>query len=284
MKIQLLVLLSPFLFFCLAHAGPDRVVVGSHLEVGEQESFEEVIVIGGTADVHGQISELKVIGGKVTLHPTSVIQQELVLIGATVQLEPGARIEGDFTEVATPLNEASWDLLMDKLRQSEWGSWWSSAWGTFSKIILKIVALMLVAIVGYILAPIYLDKIMHFLVQSGGKSLVWGILSALVVVPLTVLLLISLIGIPLLPLQFSLLFLFFLFGQIQVAHWMSQKLLQNWSPAGKGIYPKILLGLILLEALSFVPLLGVTIKWLLLLMGFGAASKAFYGSLRRTSF
>lgn len=259
-----------------------RVVVGSSIEVAEDEVIEELVVVAGTAEVYGTVKRLVVVGGNVHLHSTARVTEEVSLVGGQIQKDEGAQVTGKQVEVAVPLSSSTWNLVLDGIETTKWGHWISSAWGQVFFSLLKIIVLMILAFLGYWVAPAYQDAVYFYIKKSPISSFAWGIFSVFLVLPTTMFLCLSIVGIPLLPLQFSLLCLFALLGYIHVGQYLVRWVLEKASPQLKiNGWLILFVGLVGLELLDLVPYVGGWITGFFGVSGFGAANKVFYEILFR---
>src|SRR5690606_17986455 len=64
---------------------PQRVIVGSKALVRTNESIGELIVIGGTAEVHGKVRHLVVVGGDLIL--TGQVEREAVVVVGNASIQ-----------------------------------------------------------------------------------------------------------------------------------------------------------------------------------------------------
>src|ERR1041385_475652 len=102
------------------HGGPHhnpRVVIGHDVEVKEGETVDAVVVIGGSAKVHGKVDDAVVaIGGNVdvdgevgdavvavmgnaSVGEGAIIHGDVVAVGGTAEVAKGAKVEGEITPV-----------------------------------------------------------------------------------------------------------------------------------------------------------------------------------------
>ncbi|MCB9024906.1 MAG: hypothetical protein H6625_01190 [Bdellovibrionaceae bacterium] len=260
--------------------GKKRVVMGSHLIVDNGEHLEEVVVIAGSADIKGKVDRLVIIGGDVHLFSTAEITKELNTLGGNVQTDEGALVRGKSVNVGIPLSDESWTMVFNKLKATQIGEFLSSDMTLLVITILKLLSLMLFTYFGYYVAPNYQRKVQIYIQKHSVSCLLWGFFSLFLMVPIVMIMAVSIIGIPLMPLQFTIYFLFFIFGYIHSSLWV-----MTWIEGKseflkkQNLFLKIFLGLLLFEMIVWIPYLGKGFKWLVIFMGFGAASKVFYNQL-----
>lgn len=258
--------------------GSRRVVMGSNEVVHDGEKLQELVVVGGKVDIRGQVASLVIIGGFVELLPGARITKELVIIGGHLEEHEGVEISGKRVDMSLPGGEEAWTILGDKAKGFLFKGMKDHSWIRYFGLFLKLGVLMLFLWLGDFLAPSYQREVEKYLKRNPGWSAFWGYFSVLMVLPITLFLTLSLIGIPLLPLQFSLLFVFAIYGEIHIA-----KYLVSLVPFFKErLRLATLVGLVVLEVAGLVSGFQI-LKWAIILVGFGAASKVFYGRILRPS-
>lgn len=255
--------------------GRQHVVLGSqHLTVEESEFFEEVVVIGGgRVDIYGEVDHLVVIGGNVHIHKGGVVE-DLVTIGGYVQKAPGSKVNGDFINIGpfTHLNEFSdsmkvFGTLMDLMEGR----------ARLIFIIFEMLVIILMLWLCIYLYPSLHRRTQELITQSPGWDLLYSLLYILLLGPMVILLLVSVIGIPLLPLIFSLSFVFVFLGCGESALWLGNQLNKKFallSPRWEILLA--ISGLALVELMTFIPYVGFLIKFFFYVVGFGAILKALY--------
>lgn len=248
-----------------------RVVMGSYALIGNQERLQELVVVGGKVDLQGEAESLVVIGGFVNLMPGAIVTRELVIVGGHVKEDPGSQVLGKRVDLSMPGGDEAWGILRDKIKNTFFKDLNDNFLLRLFGFSLKFLVLILFFVIGQYWAPRYHLDVQSYLQNHFLLASIWGILTVILILPLTLFLTLSIIGIPLLPLQFSLLFLFAIFGEVHIAQFLVRKI-----PAlRKKIYWSTILGLFLMEFAAYF--LGLSIlKWTLVLIGFGATSKVFY--------
>ena len=268
----------------------DVVVLGGSLDVDGKVSGDAVIV-GGSAEVQGEVSgTVTVIGGSIVLGPEGRIYGDAISIGGAVHRDSGAEVFGEITEVSLGPG-----FELDDLWEGVWGPDWHFDWFDFGigelitrlgkAVILAILLLLIVLLFPRLCAGVAeraeLDPWKAGLVGLGTQLL---FLFALPVI--SIILLVTIVGIPLALIlgpvaTLALVVLFFLgFAGLATAggRWLQQRF--DWRDASP--YMLVLLGLVLIqgwsilgEALGFLGgvlgFVGGPIKligWSFLLLGF----------------
>jgi hypothetical protein len=182
----------------------DVVRIGGSVSIDADESIEgDVVVIGGSASVDGQIDgELVVVGGSATLGPQADIGRDVTVVGGGLSRSPTAVIRGKVQDVGfggVPWRRGDW---------GDWGNWdWNPMQGLypiakFMGTLMRMGLLMLLAGFVILVARTPVELISERATAEPGKSWVIGFLIEILFVPVLVLtivvLAISIIGIPLL--------------------------------------------------------------------------------------
>lgn len=185
--------------------GGDRVRFGGSLTVAEGESVSgDVVVIGGSADVDGEvIGDVVVVGGSLRLGPHAEVTQDAVVVGGRLSRDPGARIGGEVSEVGVgPFN---FDRLGRLSRRTSGDGWWRSSFGSaFSLVstLVRVCVLALLCALVVLFAGDYVDRLGRRALAEPVKAGAVGLLAQLLFIPLlvviVVLFVITIVGIPLL--------------------------------------------------------------------------------------
>src|SRR5262249_2539904 len=76
--------------------GLDRVVVGQSLTIGPDETIDRAVAVGGSVTVSGHVRrDVVAVGGSITLLPGARVEGDAVAVGGLVSIEEGATLEGD---------------------------------------------------------------------------------------------------------------------------------------------------------------------------------------------
>jgi hypothetical protein len=79
----------------------DMVRIGGNVQVGAGEIIDgDVVAIGGSADVNGEVNgDVVAIGGNLTLGPEANVDGDAVVVGGVLNRNPAARVRGEINEV-----------------------------------------------------------------------------------------------------------------------------------------------------------------------------------------
>ena len=262
MKQRLALVLSAFGFALLATLAPAYASTLDHgiTSIGrsvtipsDEEVTGDVTVVGGDLDVAGRVD------GDVTV------------IGGTLTREAGSQITGDVNSLGdnvssyVPFAPAATARVA---RQNHELTLW--------------LAYSVIVVLAFLLFPIRVRTALDRVEHHPGLSAGVGVLALVAVFPIMILLLISVIGIPLIPVEVIAVFAAVLIGQAAVSMLIGRRvyelLLPRTTPSPLGA---LVLGLVVVCAAGMVPVLGPLVICLVWLVGLGAAILAF---VRETAF
>jgi hypothetical protein len=202
-----------------------RVSVGSSLVVEEDEEARDVVVIGGSLDVQGEVlgdavavggsvsvdgrvtGDVVAVGGGLKLGPQAYILGDAVSVGGRIERHPDARVVGDVSEVAFApgihlgwLRFLDWDHRVGPRRmRSPWDRMTETAWR-----LLGLAVLGLLACLTLLVARRPVERMEAKVGEEAWKAGLTGLVAQILFVPLLGLILfvlvVSFVGIPLLAL------------------------------------------------------------------------------------
>ncbi len=259
--------------------------MGSDVVVGEDESVDgDVVALWGNVTIKGAVSGDAVsIGGDVDVYPTGVVEGNAVSVGGSVTKQSGAVVEGEKISVGlfrgqpirfppfvmTRVNVPTVALLAR---------------------ILKILLLVFVGIVVVSVAPRQVNKVQAKIRQNFLKSGLVGFLAEILILPIFLLLVITIIGIPVALLAEPILILAALFlGYAAVSLFIGEKIGEHTSLKPDTRIMTVVIGILAVELiplaarvigmfggplspLAFITaLIGWLIAYVVITVGFGAA-------------
>jgi hypothetical protein len=110
------------------------------------------------------------------------------------------------------------------------------------------------------------------------KNFFWGLLIFILVIPITLALLISIIGIVLIPLWLLLVAAAVVFGYIAAGHLVGKRVLNALRIRNQSMMTETLTGVIILWLIGLIPLVGWLIQLIAHCCGLGAASLTRFGT------
>jgi hypothetical protein len=183
----------------------DRVRIGGSVTVDADESVGDVVVIGGSAHIHGEVKgDVMVVGGLVELGPHADVRNDVTVVGGTLRRDPNAHIGGGVNEVGRGLN-----LHGLRIGRGPFGPMllWGTMWGglfAFMSTVIRLAILCILASLVLLVGHDYVERIRARAAAEPVKAGLVGVLAQLLFLPLLVVtilvLVVTIIGIPFLAL------------------------------------------------------------------------------------
>ncbi len=275
MKKKMIPIIATFLLiiFVAAASAEARSIfkIGGDVTVEADQTVDTVIDIGGQVTVHGLVEHnVIVVGGSVVLTNDSLVRGDVVCAGGVIVKGNGAQVFGDITEI----NSANISHAFSSALRGELEGW---------SLILNIISLcffaviFIIALLITILLPRPLIAVAQEIQNYKVKSFFWGLAATLMMVPFFMLLVVSIIGITLIPLVFTLLLLAFILGYIAAGKILGNYILAKiFRRQTKSLAGATILGLILLWLIGWMPYVGLLVKFFALTFGLGGVFLALF--------
>ena len=250
--------------------GQNIIKMSSNIEIAKDMVASDVVAIGGNIKVAGKVeSNVVAVGGSVILKEGSSVGGEIVVVGGEVMKSPTAEIGGKITQIYVPNFVPSFATFLK--------GGWLALWATIS--ILALLGFLGLTILFVAIIPEHVGTVVNALGHSFAAMLLWGILWSILIVPVAVLLAVSIIGIILIPLEVLIVVLALIIGYISAAVLIGKNILLSFKKTPPPFVDAIL-GIIILFLVGFVPVVGMMIKAVFLVAGFGAVLTTRFGTIR----
>jgi hypothetical protein len=252
--------------------GTERVVVGKSLRVEADEVLNKAVAVGGSLTVLGHVrGDAVAVGGSVTLLPGARVEGDAVAIGGVVTVEDGASLEGDHVSVGGTIPSiigavTGWPMGRGHHLHSIFG---------FAARLARSLLLFGVALLVAAVFPNPVERVRAFLATRPALSSLGGLALLLGFIPLCVLLAMTIIGIPLIPVAVMLLIAVLLFGITVSALWLGERiplLEQNKTPL-----KAVALGSAVFAVVGLIPWFGTLSIFLSALIAAGATLLSRFG-------
>jgi len=277
------------------------VRIGQDYLVRAGDTVREVVVVSGSATIEGRVSRdvvvvlgsarlgpnavvggnLVVVAGDITIAPGAVVSRDLVAVGGEVHAPPDFSPGGEHIAVASRLLGYDFRGLVPWVtRGLLWGRplvpslpwmWWIVAGFLFVYLVISL------------LLPGAVRASATTLARRPFSAFLTGFLVLLLIGPVGVILSVSVIGLPVVPLLFCALVVAGLLGKVGVMQWIGDRILPPDPDLRWHVTRSFLIGFAVITVAYMIPVLGFTAWTLLGVLGLGAASLAFLGALRRES-
>lgn len=236
---------------------------------------ENVVAFGGSITVEGEVGEV-VLGfaSQITLKSTAVIKGDVVALGGALDKEPGTTVKGDtvyfkmesFKDALGFLSGLSFASFIPLL------------------IITKLITVFIWLILALALAAIF-PRQLSFASSQIRRSF-WpifgtGFLAIIIftgLVIFSVLLSLVLIGIPILLALILVGIIIKIFARVTMFYFFGESLSRAFGSKQPSILLALILGLILVEFIGFIPILGLLFSFILSIIGWGAVIRTKFGT------
>jgi hypothetical protein len=247
-------------------AEPVEVVIGREFAFGPANMPGSIVAIGANGRIDGPISDVIALGSHLELAAGAEVSERLVSVGSQLELAQGARVTGQEVNVSLP-SLGAWNAESTSAAKAQPRS-------VFSQLASGILGVLFSLGLGALfvrIAPQFSQQALERLQRAPWAALGIGFAHYFAIVPVLVLLIITLIGIPLIPLYLLGLGLTFWLAYVLGAAFLGQAFLKAQSQ-----WQQLLFGLVALLAVSFVPVLGGLLAFGLVTLGIGAMMLTVY--------
>jgi uncharacterized RDD family membrane protein YckC len=241
----------------------------------------DAVVVSGDATVNGTVKgNLVVVMGSAKLGPKAHVLRDAVVVGGTLTADAAARIDGQARNVplGTAFADMTWlkdwltkGLLMGRPfpPQLEW-AWWVAA------------AFLLVYLVLTVLFPRPIQSCVSAIEITPVRSFFTGLLVLVLSGPLFFLMIISVVGLLVVPILAGVLIASLFLGKAAVYQHAGRQLGRQLIPGGfQSALPALLIGAIGFALLYLIPLLGFVVWGLASVLAVGAVFAATFGKFTR---
>ena len=250
--------------------GSERVVFGHSLNISADETIDKAVAIGGSVTIAGHVlRDTVAVGGSITLLPGARVEGDAVALGGSVSVDPAATVEGDSVSLGGTIpttigSAARWVVGGGPSMRMR------SLFSRTARAVLVYVIALLIAVA----FPGALSRVKTYLVDRPGLSALGGLAIIFGFVPLCVLLAVTIIGIPLIPVAVLLLIALLFFGFTVSAGWLGERMpvLRDKTPV-----KTVALGGVVLALVGLIPWLGTAVLVLVAAIPAGAALLSRFG-------
>jgi hypothetical protein len=252
--------------------GPERVVFGRSLMIAADETVDKAVAIGGSITIAGHVRrDVVAVGGSITLLPGARVEGDAVAIGGAVSIGEGAALEGDNVSLGGRIPTVVGSIVRGSVGSMR------SMFGVASRVtraaLLYVIALLIAAAF-----PDASTRIRTYLVKRPGLSALGGIVILLGFLPLCMLLAVTIVGIPLIPVAALFVLVLLLIGFTVSAGWLGERMpvsQENRTPV-----KSVARGGAVLAVIGLLPWIGTIVLILAAAVSAGAALLSRFG--RRT--
>ncbi|KKM10602.1 hypothetical protein SY88_13130 [Clostridiales bacterium PH28_bin88] len=234
---------------------------------------EDVVAVGGPVSLDGTVrGNVVSIGGGVQLSSSSKIQGQVITIFGAVHRQPGAEVLGG--EFSMGLEGLGRLLQLGGINPIQVLGFFS-LWGFLISLVLwGFTTLLATAIF-----PGHVQAVGDTIEREAGWSLVVGLAASVLVLPLTLVLMITIVGIPLVLVLWLALAAAKILGMAGFGMLVGGRVSGSF---GWDLAPlvQVLIGMVILLAVTHIPLLGWLLGMLVKMVGLGAVLRSRFGTGR----
>lgn len=244
----------------------------------EGRVLDTVVAVGGNAEVSGHVrGDVVAVLGSVRLRPGATVQGDVVSVGREIVLEPGAHVRGRMNEVS--LGPMKWTGLTTwlqecvfKLRPLSFRVGW--VWTGLGLFYLFYLILLLIF-------PRGVEACARAVEVRPATTLMVGLLTKLLVPVVGLALLLTGLGLLILPLIVVVVMAAGIFGKVGWLVFLGRRLLNLLGWRAAPLFAAFVAGTVLVTALYLVPIIGLFTLALSGLWALGAAATALWGGIRQ---
>jgi hypothetical protein len=247
------------------------VAIGGSIELEPGAVVHDAVAVGGSVKA-GSGSTIEgdavAVGGSVELDPGAKVVGDATAVGGTVEQEAGSEVGGDHVSVGLPGLGALLTLATGVIGIGVISPIW-----LVGSVLAKLVVFMALGLLLLALWPRRLERLSDELFRIPGRSILLGALSLMAVPVLTILLVCTIIGIPLVPVEILALALMSAMGFSALALAVGRRL-----PFAKGqSVIQLGVGWLLLVLVFAIPILGTLMLFACWIWVFGAVAATRFG-------
>ena len=277
------------------------VMLGEDYTVAAGERVEDVVVIGGSATIEGEVDgdavavmgditlagtarvegDFVVVLGSATIEPGAVVERDLVVVASDLDAPPGFRAGGDQVVVVGGVGPGNrFGAVVPWFREGLlWGRPFVPSlpwmWG-----LAALFALLYLAVNFLFERPV--RTCVDVLAEKPLSTGLGGVLVVLLIGPVFFILAVSVVGLVVIPFVVCALLLASLVGRVAAARWIGSRLIaedspENWRQGTRSL----LIGMALVGVAYLVPVLGFVTWTTLGVFGLGAVAATVVAGLKK---
>ena len=273
---------------------------GGRIHIAEGDRVEDVVSALGELIVDGEVDgDMVAMLSTARLSSTAVVDGDLVVVGGSLTVEPGAVVSGDMVVVGGSFDgpsgfSAGGEQVIVGAVPSMGGDFssvirWITEGLLWGRLIVPSIAwvwlFVLVQLLLFLVVNLVFERPVRtsvdVLVNTPLTAVLAGVLVVLLSGPVTLVLAVSVVGLPVIPMLWFALFLAAIYGHVAVSRWIGDRIVAEPSPAQRlDASRSVAIGFGALCVAYMVPVLGITVWLMVGVIGLGAAAATFYRSLR----
>jgi hypothetical protein len=233
------------------------------------ETINDLYVVGGDASIFGHVTgAVVIINGNLLLSKTADVEGVVLVIGGEVQQESGAKLADDLYNLSLDSETQNSLLIGGGLVVGLWVLQLAAS-------LLFVLIPVLIRIIGKQKAASFIDKYQQ---ESAGRSLYTGFLGCLILMAISLLLLVTIIGIPLLIVVLIIMIAAISLGGTVISYRVGELYKGTSQKPG---WIKVLIGASVIVAFANIPIIGWIVIVIVTLISVGICMQWIAGMLRK---
>ncbi len=265
------------------------IALGSKVTLEEGSTFEgDIVLFGGSLETAGKIvGQVASIGGSVHLLPTADVSEDIAVIGAAPQVDPGAVVSGSLKSVREFTLPDSWPAEVRSLRGLPANLLLGNSvpekinfWYEGTALLFKVLLLSAVAVLVVLFLPVPTRRVARTITGQPAVSFLIGMLTMVAGAASLLLLAFTICLSPVSLLGAFVLLAAVLLGWIALGWEIGKRLAEaaraHWHPAVQAGTGTIILTIVA-SGLGYIPCAGSLLNLLILSFGLGAVVLTRFG-------
>jgi len=265
----------------------DSLVVMQDMTIPPGRTFEHIVLLNGHLVFAAKTKTMTVVNGSLQLEPPAEITEKLVLVSGSVSQADGVKSppavgSGAVSDWASGEAREWWSTAQDKWlafkEKIESGNLLGFLALPFAALVMiaLIIILAAVGVVLFFLAPSLSYRADQILRQSPFLSILWGVAGYIAVMPVLILMLISIIGILVIPFYVIFVLLVAFAGLFAGCRGLGMFILERLGLSNMALATFV--GLLIVFASLWAPLIGNFFFSLVWIAGTGALLRSFFAN------
>ncbi len=241
----------------------DIVRIGESIVVADGDTVEgDVVSIGGTVTIRGCVrGDAVAVGGSLILEAPGEVKGDAVAVGGGIEKGEGTKIGGDSVEVG--LGPLKFIQPLIGLRGGP-KLYRIAAASSPIRRVASVIVLLVITVLVVLFLPAPTERVSNTVQSHLPRSLLFGLIGEIAVVPLCVILAVSIVGIPLIPVALIGIAAACVFGMTGMSLMVGQVFFKRARARASSYVAAVAIGIILIELLS---LLGAFVSPVLAVLG-----------------
>ncbi|MGM0440757.1 MAG: hypothetical protein ACQEP8_06575 [Chlamydiota bacterium] len=270
-------LIGPLMISATAPEGT-KVLFGKNFLVGPNEEFKNIVSFGGNLKIQGHITnDIIVFASNLDLQEGGFIDGDAIVIGGNLQQFEQGQINGEIikVDIGRSLNKLVRSINYEAYKMDRQITHEKTSILFLSYPIMFFIGCLGIGMVMFVFLPKHTRVVWRMAQDKTLASWVAGVL-AIVALPLLIILMsISIIGIPLIPILALAVAFASVWGYIIVALLIGGRLIRK---KNSSLIKPLALGLLTMSIVMYIPYIGKGLIFLFLFLGLGAVILSAFGT------